>query len=39
MDDGGVILGDGIENDRLDFAWGRRVTVRASATRLRMLMG
>lgn len=39
MDEDGVIFGDGIETDRLEFSWGRRVTLRAAATRLRLLVG
>jgi hypothetical protein len=39
MDDDGVIFGDGIESDRIEFSWGRRVTLRAAATRLRLLAG
>lgn len=39
MDDDGVVFGDGIESDRLEFSWGRRVTLRASRTRLRLLVG
>ena len=39
MDDDGVIFGDGIETDRIEFSWGRRVTLRAAATRLRLLVG
>lgn len=31
MNDGGVIFADGIEQDFLDFGWGRTVTVRPSA--------
>ena len=38
MDDDGVIFGDGIESDRIEFSWGRRVTLRAAATRLRLLV-
>jgi NAD kinase len=37
MDEGGVIFGDGIEGDRLEFSWGRRVELRAAKTRLRLL--
>ena len=39
MDDDGVIFGDGIETDRIEFSWGRRATLRAAATRLRVLVG
>lgn len=38
MDDDGVIFGDGIETDRIEFSWGRRVTLHAAATRLRLLV-
>jgi NAD kinase len=38
MDDDGVIFGDGIETDRIEFTWGRRATLRAAATRLRLLV-
>lgn len=37
MDEDGVIFGDGIETDRIEFSWGRRVTLRAAATRLHLL--
>lgn len=39
MDDDGVIFGDGIETDRIEFSWGRRASLRAAATRLRLLVG
>jgi NAD kinase len=39
MDDDGVIFGDGIETDRIEFSWGKRVSVHAAATRLRLLVG
>jgi NAD kinase len=39
MDDDGVIFGDGIESDRIEFSWGRKATLRAAATRLRLLVG
>jgi hypothetical protein len=38
MDDDGTVFGDGIETDRLDFAWGKRVTVAPAATRLHLLV-
>jgi len=39
MDDDGVIFGDGIETDRIEFSWGKRVLLRAADTRLRLLTG
>ena len=39
MDDDGAIFGDGIESDRLEFGWGRRVTLRTAEQRLRLLVG
>ena len=37
MNDGGTIFGDGIERDRLDFAFGQRVTVRTADVRLNLV--
>lgn len=37
MDDGGAIFGDGIEADRIEFGWGRRLTVRVAQTRLNLV--
>ncbi len=37
MNEGGVIFGDGIEADRLDFAWGRTVRIRAAAGSLSLV--
>ena len=37
MNEGGVIFGDGIEDDRIEFNWGRVVTIRLSGIRLRLL--
>ena len=39
MNEGGVLFGDGIEDDRIDFAWGSRAEVRAAETRLRLVRG
>ena len=39
MDDDGVVFGDGIETDRIEFSWGRRVSLHAAPTRLRLLLG
>lgn len=36
MNDGGVIFGDGIEEDFLRFDWGRKVIVRVAAESLRL---
>ncbi len=37
MNEGGVIFGDGIESDRLEFGWGRRLEVRVADERLRLV--
>ncbi len=39
MDEGGVVFGDGIEDDRIDFAWGTSVRVEVAAERLRLVRG
>lgn len=39
MDDGGVVFGDGIEEDRLDFAWGMHLRVEVAEQRLRLVRG
>jgi hypothetical protein len=37
MNAGGVVFGDGIEGDRLEFTWGRHVAVRIATERLRLI--
>ena len=39
MDNGGVVFGDGIEQDRLEFTWGARLQVRCAAQSLRLVRG
>ncbi len=37
VDEGGVVFGDGIEADRVDFGWGVTATVRVAPERLRLV--
>jgi hypothetical protein len=37
LDEGGVIFGDGIESDRVDFGWGVQATIRVARERLRLV--
>lgn len=37
MDDGGIVFGDGIEDDRLDFAWGMRLRIAVAEQRLNLV--
>jgi hypothetical protein len=37
LDEGGVVFGDGIESDRVDFGWGVQATVRVARERLRLV--
>jgi hypothetical protein len=37
MEEGGVLFGDGIEEDRLEFAWGLRARVAVADRRLRLV--
>lgn len=39
MNERGVVFGDGIEEDRIDFSWGMRARVRVAAARLMLLRG
>lgn len=39
MNKAGVIFGDGVEEDSIDFSWGRRVELGVSETRLVLLRG
>jgi hypothetical protein len=39
LDDGGVVFGDGIESDRVDFGWGVQATIRVARERLRVVDG
>ena len=37
MNAGGVVFGDGIESDRLEFSWGRHLAVRVASERLHLV--
>jgi NAD kinase len=37
MNEGGVVFGDGIEGDRLELEWGRRVEIRVAPEQLRLV--
>lgn len=37
MNAGGVIFGDGIEADRIEFSWGRRARIELASTQLKLL--
>ncbi len=39
MNEGGVLFGDGIEADRLDFAWGRCAEIRPASKTLCLVQG
>lgn len=39
MNEGGVVFGDGIEDDRLEFSWGMRARIRTAPERLRLVKG
>jgi hypothetical protein len=39
MNEGGVVFGDGIEQDRLEYNWGRTLRVQLAAPRLRLVVG
>lgn len=39
LNEGGVVFGDGIESDRVDFRWGVQATVRVARERLRLVEG
>ncbi|MDJ0520734.1 MAG: hypothetical protein QNJ90_01525 [Planctomycetota bacterium] len=38
MEAGGVVFGDGIESDRIELAWGQRISIRRSRRTLRLVV-
>lgn len=38
MNEGGIIFADGIEQDHLDFAWGRKISVSVAAQKLHLVI-
>ena len=38
MGEGGVLFGDGIEDDRIEFGWGTVARIRAAGTRLNLVV-
>ena len=39
MDGSGLVFGDGIESDRLDFTWGSQLTIAVAASSLAWVAG
>jgi NAD kinase len=39
MNEGGILFGDGIEEDRLEFGWGTRASIGPAEARLRLVRG
>jgi hypothetical protein len=38
MNESGVIFGDGIEDDRIDFGWGMQARIRVARSRLALVV-